>query len=73
VLNKNSYYRDFLGILIFLIVTTVLAMQLLLSLKVNGIVVLCTVKVFFVDGNVVLFIPLMVMWFVSGAKSSLFN
>ena len=73
MLNKNSDYRDFLGILIFLIVTTVLAMQLLLSPKVNGIVVLCSVKVFFVDGKVVLFIPLMVMWFVSGAKSSLFN
>ena len=50
--------------------TTILTMQLMLSPKVNGIIVLCTVKVFSVDEKVVLFISLMVMWFVFGAKSS---
>ena len=66
MLNKNSYYHDFFGIQIFLILTTILTMQLMLSPKVNGIIVLCTIKVFSVDENVVLFISLMVMWSVSG-------
>ena len=70
MLNKNSYYHDFFSIRIFLIMTTILTVQLMLSPKVNGIIVLCTVTVFSIDEKVVLFISLMVMWFVSGAKSS---
>ena len=38
--------------------TTILTMQLMLSPKVNGIIVLCTVKVFSVYEKVVLFISI---------------
>ena len=70
MLNKNSDYCDFFGIRIFIIMTTILTMQLMRSPKVNRIIVLCTIKVFSVDEKVVLVISLMVMWFVFGAKSS---